>query len=175
MRCPICRALNTRVVDSRLAEEGDQVRRRRQCSRCGARFTTYETAELDLPRIIKQSGRREPFDEEKLRRGFMRALEKRNVPTEQVEAAINRIKLALMASGEREIESRRIGDRVMHELRRLDTVAYIRYASIYLSFEDTQSFRELLDRLEHEPDPEAMNRQLPLLEGGGEQADREKS
>jgi transcriptional repressor NrdR len=166
MRCPFCQHPDTRVIDSRLAGEGDQVRRRRECADCGERFTTYETAELSLPRVIKRSGAREPFNEDKLRRGMLFALEKRTVPTEKVEEAISRIKRHVLALGEREIEASRIGDWVMEELRALDEVAYIRFASVYMSFEDVTAFREVIDRLEREPSPEARESQLGLLEGG---------
>ncbi|MEJ2481479.1 MAG: transcriptional regulator NrdR [Acidihalobacter sp.] len=166
MRCPFCQHPDTRVIDSRLAGEGDQVRRRRECAACGERFTTYETAELSLPRVIKRSGAREPFNEDKLRRGMLFALEKRTVPTEKVEEALSRIKRHVLALGEREVEASRIGDWVMEELRALDEVAYIRFASVYMSFEDVTAFREVIDRLEREPSPEVRKSQLGLLEGG---------
>src|SRR5690606_17158754 len=120
MRCPFCHAQDTRVIDSRLASEGDQVRRRRECTRCNERFTTYESAELMLPRMVKSDGTREPFDERKLRTGMQRALEKRPVATEAVEAAISRIKKRMQASGERELATRQLGEWVMAELRDLD-------------------------------------------------------
>ncbi|MEJ2633451.1 MAG: transcriptional regulator NrdR [Acidihalobacter sp.] len=166
MRCPFCQHPDTRVIDSRLAGEGDQVRRRRECAACGERFTTYETAELSLPRVIKRSGAREPFNEDKLRRGMLFALEKRTVPTEKVEEALSRIKRHVLALGEREVEASRLGDWVMEELLALDEVAYIRFASVYMSFEDVTAFREVIDRLECEPSPEARKSQLGLLEGG---------
>ncbi len=148
MRCPFCGAPDTRVIDSRLANDGDQVRRRRECTDCGERFTTFEGAQLNLPRICKQDGTREPFSEAKLRAGLMRALEKRPVSTEDVETAISNIKIDLMRTGEREVASQTIGQRVMEALRDLDHVAYIRFASVYLSFEDVDAFRELIARLE---------------------------
>ena len=151
MRCPFCGAQDTRVIDSRLSQEGDQVRRRRECTECRERFTTFETAELTLPRIVKTSGDREPFHEEKLRAGILRALEKRPVGSDQIEAAIHRIKKHLRARGEREIPSRLIGESVMAELARLDQVAYIRFASVYRSFQDVNEFREVIEHLEHEP------------------------
>lgn len=151
MHCPFCKYLDTRVIDSRLSADGDQVRRRRECAACGERFTTYETAELNLPRVIKRGGAREPFNEAKLRGGMLHALEKRPVPTEQIEAAINRIKHHVLAQGEREIAAQRIGEWVMDELRALDEVAYVRFASVYMSFEDVAAFREVIDRLEREP------------------------
>jgi len=151
MRCPFCGALDTRVIDSRLSQEGDQVRRRRECTECKERFTTYEAAELNMPRVVMSNGNREPFREEKLRAGMLRALEKRPVGSDRIEAAINRIKKRLLARGEREIPSRFIGENVMEELAELDQVAYIRFASVYRSFQDVNEFREVIDRLEQEP------------------------
>ncbi len=165
MRCPFCGADETKVIDSRLASEGDSVRRRRKCLNCSERFTTFETAELALPRLVKQDGSREPFDEEKLRAGMMRALEKRPVGTDTVEAAIHRIKSQLRATGEREIDSRQVGERVMEALAELDQVAYIRFASVYRSFEDVSAFREVIDRLESEPPAQLKKQQISLLPG----------
>jgi len=142
------------VIDSRLSQEGDQVRRRRECGECRERFTTYEVAELNLPRVIKSNGSREPFREDKLRAGMLRALEKRPVGSDRVEEAINRIKRRLLARGEREVPSRLIGENVMQELSSLDHVAYVRFASVYRSFEDVNEFREVIDRLERQPTPE---------------------
>ena len=150
MHCPFCSASDTRVIDSRLATEGDQVRRRRECPSCGERFTTYEIAELSLPRVVKSDGSREPFIEEKLRAGIQRALEKRPVSTGAVDEAIGRITHKLRLVGEGEVPSRRIGEWVMEELRRLDHVAYIRFASVYLSFEDVAAFRDVIERLERD-------------------------
>jgi len=164
MRCPFCGAPETKVIDSRLANDGDSVRRRRECLTCAERFTTYETAELILPRLVKNDGTREPFSEEKLRAGILRALEKRPVDTEAVEAAINRIKHRLRASGEREVASRQVGEWVMHELRELDEVAYVRFASVYRSFQDVNAFREEIERLQREPSPEVRRSQLRLLD-----------
>lgn len=147
MHCPFCSAPDTRVIDSRLSSDGDNVRRRRECVVCGERFTTYEKAELNLPRVIKQDGSRQPFDEEKLRSGLCKALEKRPVSMEQIEASVSRIKHNLLTTGEREVEARNIGDRVMEELRQLDHVAYIRFASVYLDFEDVDAFREAIEKL----------------------------
>jgi transcriptional repressor NrdR len=163
MRCPFCGAQETKVVDSRLSGEGDQVRRRRRCTVCKERFTTYETAELNLPRVVKRDGTRVPFDGRKMRSGMMRALEKRPVSTEEVEAAVARITRRLVASGEREVPSRRIGDLVMDELRGLDQVAYVRFASVYRKFEDVRAFREEIERLERQPTPEVRRQQLDLL------------
>lgn len=154
MRCPFCGAQETRVIDSRLSQEGDQVRRRRECTECRERFTTFELAELNMPRVVKSNNNREPFREEKLRAGILRALEKRPVGSDQIEAAINRIKKKLLACGEREIPSRLIGESVMAELAHLDHVAYVRFASVYRSFQDINEFRAVIDRLEHEPKPD---------------------
>lgn len=147
MHCPFCGAHDTKVIDSRLVAEGDQVRRRRECLACQERFTTFETAELVLPRIIKGDGRRQPFDEEKLRAGMQRALEKRPVSVEQIEAAIGHIKHRLRATGEREVPAMVVGEMVMNELKQLDEVAYIRFASVYRRFQDLNQFREEIERL----------------------------
>ncbi|HEY4731732.1 MAG TPA: transcriptional regulator NrdR [Gammaproteobacteria bacterium] len=163
MRCPFCNTEDTKVIDSRLANEGDAVRRRRECQKCGERYTTFETAELVFPRIVKSNGTREPFNEDKLRGGVSRALEKRPVPVEDIESAINRIKTRLRSSGEREIKSREIGEWVMAELRELDEVAYVRFASVYQSFQDVNAFREEIERLQNEASPELKKRQLSLL------------
>ena len=141
MYCPFCSAEDTKVIDSRLVAEGGQVRRRRECLSCRERFTTYELAELLMPRVIKSDDTREPFDEDKLRAGLLRALEKRPVGIEQIEGAISHIQHQLRAAGEREITSRMIGERVMTELRELDEVAYVRFASVYRSFQDLSEFR----------------------------------
>ncbi|OGT19521.1 MAG: transcriptional regulator NrdR [Gammaproteobacteria bacterium RBG_16_57_12] len=151
MRCPFCSADETKVIDSRLANEGFMVRRRRECLTCSERFTTFESAELVIPRVVKADGSRQPFDEDKLRSGMLRALEKRPVATEAVEDAINRIMHALQASGEREVQSQIIGELVMKELLKLDQVAYVRFASVYRSFQDVNAFREEIERLESEP------------------------
>ena len=163
MRCPFCGNMDTKVIDSRLAGEGMQVRRRRECIACADRFTTYESAELVMPRIIKSDGTREPFNEEKLLTGVLRALEKRPVDTESVEAGISRIQHRLQACGEREIPSRQLGEWVMDELRNLDQVAYVRFASVYRSFQDVSEFRDEIERLEQGPTPEEKRDQMPLL------------
>lgn len=150
MHCPFCGAADTKVIDSRLVAEGAQVRRRRECLTCVERFTSYETAELLLPRLVKRDGNREPFNEEKLRAGMSRALEKRPVGVEQLEEALSRIIHRLRAMGEREISSRILGEEVMRELKQLDEVAYIRFASVYRHFKDLNEFREEIDRLETE-------------------------
>lgn len=147
MYCPFCQTDDTKVIDSRLIREGNQTRRRRECPRCKERFTTYETAELSLPRVIKRDGRRAPFSEEKLRAGMLRALEKRSVSIEQVESAIARILRKAMTSGEREIPSSQIGIWVMDELHQLDQVAYVRFASVYKCFQDIDEFRREISRL----------------------------
>ena len=163
MRCPFCAATDTRVIDSRLVGEGDQIRRRRECMECSERFTTYESAELNYPRINKTDGRREQFNEVKLRGGILRALEKRPVEMDKVENAISRIKHKLRALGEREVKSRKVGDWVMEELRKIDQVAYVRFASVYRSFEDVRAFLEEIERLENELPPELRKDQLDLL------------
>jgi transcriptional repressor NrdR len=164
MKCPFCGTPDTRVVDSRLASESTQVRRRRECVSCEARFTTYESPMLNMPMVIKRDGSRDTFDEVRLRSGIMRALEKRPVTAEQIEDAINHIKRQLVAVESREISSREIGAMVMHELQRLDQVAYIRFASVYLSFEDIQAFQDAIQRLAAEPTPEMHQRQVPLID-----------
>ena len=151
MHCPFCSAEETKVVDSRLVAEGDQVRRRRECLECHERFTTFETAELLLPKIIKQNGQREPFNEEKLRAGIQRAVEKRPVSTERVETAVAQIKHALQATGERELPARTLGELVMEQLREMDQVAYVRFASVYRRFEDVSEFSEEIERLTRKP------------------------
>lgn len=150
MYCPFCNANDTKVTDSRLMRETNQVRRRRECLICKERFTTYETAELALPSVIKRDDRRDSFSEEKLRAGILRALEKRPVSLEQIESAISHIIHKARASGEREIPSKQIGEWVMHELRNLDQVAYVRFASVYRSFQDIKEFREEISRLENQ-------------------------
>ena len=152
MHCPFCGADDTKVIDSRLVAEGNQVRRRRQCLTCAERYTTYETAELVMPRIKKSDGKRQPFDEGKLRLGMERALEKRPVDSEDVENAINRIMHKLRTTGERELPSRAVGEAVMAELRKLDGVAYVRFASVYRDFQDVQDFSEVVRDLKTEPD-----------------------
>lgn len=162
MQCPFCDDRATRVVDSRLAAEGSQVRRRRECPACGGRFTTFESAEMFMPRIVKNDGTPEPFDEDKLRQGIDRALYKRPVPPEAVDTAISRIHKRMRADPEREIASRQLGEWVMAELRELDQVAFVRFASVYRQFEDVQAFREEIERLEATPDRDSG--QLPLID-----------
>ena len=147
MRCPFCSAQDTRVVDTRLADEGDQVKRRRECVACKERFTTFEIIELTLPRIIKRNGAREAFDEGKLRSGMQRALEKRPVHVDAIESAISRIKKNLVSKGEREIQAYELGELVMKELNTLDHVAFVRFASVYRSFQDVSEFTDMIAAL----------------------------
>ncbi len=163
MHCPFCSHPETKVIDSRLAGEGSQVRRRRECLGCGERFTTFEGAELVMPRVVKRDENREPFDDHKLRSGMIRALEKRPVDSEAVEAALARVVHRLQTLGEREVHSRLIGDLVMEELRALDEVAYVRYASVYRSFQDVESFQEEIRRLRELADQDRRRDQLSLL------------
>ncbi|MBB3047342.1 transcriptional repressor NrdR [Litorivivens lipolytica] len=153
MRCPFCTFDDTKVIDSRLVAEGGQVRRRRECLSCSERFTTYESAELLMPKVIKSNDRREPFDEDKLRAGLLRALEKRAVSVEKIEAMITDIKRVLQSKGEREIPSLLIGELVMDHLQQVDHVAYVRFASVYRSFQDLDEFRAEIDRLSASPAP----------------------
>jgi transcriptional repressor NrdR len=151
MKCPFCGSADTQVIDSRVSEPGNSIRRRRRCLACQKRFTTYETVELRLPQVVKTDGNRSDFDTAKLRVGFARALHKRPVPTEYVDAAIDRIVAQVLALGEREIPSRRLGEMVMDELYKLDKVAYIRFASVYRSFQDVSDFRDALREVEAPP------------------------
>ncbi len=147
MHCPFCSADDTKVIDSRLVADGNSIRRRRECTTCGERFTTFEMAELVMPYVIKRDGTREPFNEDKLRRGLLRALEKRPVSAEQVESAISHIKHQLRTTGEREVPAKQVGEEVMTELKRLDAVAYVRFASVYRDFQDLSEFQEEIRRL----------------------------
>jgi transcriptional repressor NrdR len=147
MRCPFCNADDTQVIDSRVNDEGDSIRRRRRCGSCDKRFTTYETADLRLPQVIKGNGNREDFSDRKLREGFFLALHKRPVSAELIDEALHHIQSKLLVLGEREVASRQIGELVMAELRKLDKVAYIRFASVYRSFQDADDFRDVLKDL----------------------------
>jgi transcriptional repressor NrdR len=147
MKCPFCGSPDTQVIDSRVSEPGDSIRRRRRCTSCQKRFTTYETVELRLPQIVKTHGTRSDFDVGKLRNGFLRALHKRPVPTEFVDQAVDRIVGQVLALGEREVASRQVGEMVMQELYKLDKVAYIRFASVYRSFQDAEDFRDAVRKL----------------------------
>ena len=155
MHCPFCSAVDTKVIDSRLVADGNNVRRRRECITCAERFTTYEAAELVMPRIIKAGGIREPFNEDKMTAGLMKALEKRPVSIERVEEAVTKIKASLRSTGEREIDSRTLGELVMSQLRDLDEVAFVRFASVYRSFKDLDEFRQEIDRLSNEEKSES--------------------
>jgi len=148
MKCPFCGHPETQVVDSRVPEDGASVRRRRRCLACDKRFTTYETVELRMPQIVKESGMRQEFNEDKIRTGFARALHKRPVPAEHVDEAIERIKQKLLSLGEREVPARRVGEMVMRELYKLDKVAYIRFASVYRSFQDVDDFRDAIEEVQ---------------------------
>ena len=147
MKCPGCRDLNNRVIDSRLGKDGDLIRRRRECVKCGRRFTTYERVEESLPSIVKKDGRREPFDRQKVVAGLMKACEKRPVSVESIDATVNRIERAIQERGEKEVASSVIGEAIMRELHDLDTVAYVRFASVYRSFQDIDEFMEELEDL----------------------------
>ncbi|MGH8711154.1 MAG: transcriptional regulator NrdR [Burkholderiales bacterium] len=148
MKCPFCSAQDTQVVDSRVNEDGTSVRRRRRCFSCLKRFTTYETVELRMPQIIKQNGNRTEFDRNRLHTGFMRALHKRPVAAERVDEAIDRIMQKLLSMGVREVPSRHIGEMVMKELYKMDKVAYIRFASVYRSFQDVEDFRDAIKEVQ---------------------------
>ena len=155
MRCPFCGFQETKVIDSRLVGEGDQVRRRRACLGCEERYTTFETAELSMPRIVKRDDTRESYDEQKLRAGFLKALQKRPVAADQVESAIARLTHRIRASGERELSSFQLGEWVMAELRVLDDVAYVRFASVYRQFQDINAFQEEIEMLKNQPEQHA--------------------
>jgi transcriptional repressor NrdR len=149
MHCPFCGHEETKVTDSRLAGGGAQVRRRRECLSCGERFTTFETAELVMPLVVKSDHNRVPFDEAKMRSGMERALEKRPVSREALDEAVSRICHKLRSMGEREVPSRTVGELVMEELHFLDEVAYVRFASVYRSFQDVEAFRHEIERMRH--------------------------
>lgn len=148
MKCPFCGSLDTQVVETRLSEDGASIRRRRRCAKCDKRFTTYETADIRLPQVVKANGIREEFSEAKLREGFRRALHKRAVSAELVDEAVAKILQKLLTLGEREIPSRKLGEMVMHALKKLDKVAYIRFASVYRSFQDVDDFRDVIRDLD---------------------------
>ena len=147
MRCPFCRDLENRVVDSRLGKDGDAIRRRRHCERCGRRFTTYERIEEVLPLVIKKDGRREPYDRAKLMSGLKKACEKRPVPIEALEKTLDQIERSLQELGEKEVPSTKIGDAVLAKLKETDEVAYVRFASVYLSFKDAGELMNEVQRL----------------------------
>jgi transcriptional repressor NrdR len=163
--CPFCSHVETKVTDSRLAAEGQQIRRRRECLACGERFTTFESAELVMPQVVKSDQTREPFSETKLRAGMQRALEKRPVGNDAIDAAIVHIGHKLRTLGEREVPSRLVGELVMEELRHLDEVAYVRFASVYRSFQDVEAFHDEIARLKRKPGKALREEQLSFLEG----------
>jgi transcriptional repressor NrdR len=163
MHCPFCSHEETKVIDSRLAGEGRQIRRRRQCLDCNERFTTFETAELVMPRLIKSDNSRQPFDESKIRNSMVRSLEKRPVSADDFEQAIGRLIHKLRTMGEREVPSRLIGEMVMEELRELDEVAYVRFASVYRSFQDITEFQDEIKRLQEISEASASREQMSLL------------
>jgi transcriptional repressor NrdR len=162
MHCPFCHHDDTRVIDSRLTDDGLTVRRRRECPQCGERFNTFEHADLKLPALIKSDGRREAFEERKLRAGVELALHKRPYGTDTVDMILDHVIKKLRTSPEREVPSRRLGEWVMQELKRVDQVAYVRFASVYRRFEDVQAFREEIERLERDL-PQLADLQLSLL------------
>jgi transcriptional repressor NrdR len=163
MHCPFCGHDETKVIDSRLAGEGRQIRRRRQCLACNERFTTFEAAELVMPRVVKNDSSRQPFDEEKLRSSMVRALEKRPVPSDELEEAIGHLVHKLRTMGEREVPSRLIGELVMEELRALDEVGYVRFASVYRRFQDITEFEDEIKRLQRISETAASREQMSLL------------
>ena len=163
MHCPFCSHEETKVIDSRLAADGRQIRRRRQCLDCNERFTTFESAELVMPRLIKNDNSRQPFDESKLRSSMTRALEKRPVPSDELEEAVERLIHRLRTMGEREVPSRLVGDLVMEELRALDEIAYVRFASVYRRFQDVTEFEEEIKRLQRISETTASREQMSLL------------
>ena len=163
MHCPFCAHEETKVIDSRLAGEGRQIRRRRQCLACNERFTTFESAELVMPRLVKNDSSRQPFDENKLRSSMTRALEKRPVPSDQLEEAVGHVVHKLRTMGEREVSSRLVGELVMEELRALDEVAYVRFASVYRRFQDITEFEEEIRRLQRISETAASREQMSLL------------
>ncbi|RXZ45353.1 transcriptional regulator NrdR [Crenobacter cavernae] len=152
MKCPFCGGNDTQVVDSRVSDDGASIRRRRRCADCDKRFTTYETADVRMPQVVKTSGQRSEFDEGKLRTSFLRALHKRPVPTTLVDEAIDRVNHRLLQLGEREVSSRQIGEMVMAELARLDKVAYVRFASVYRSFQDIAEFTDAIEEIQKKAD-----------------------
>ncbi len=151
MKCPFCGHDETAVVDTRLSDEGDIVRRRRKCNVCDKRFTTYERAEIRLPQVVKKNGSRTEFSREKLRASLELALRKRPVSTDLIDAAVTTIEEKLLSSGEREISSQQVGELVMRELKKLDKVAYIRFASVYRNFEDVDAFSKAIREVSPSP------------------------
>ena len=174
MYCPFCGHVETKVTDSRLAAEGQQIRRRRECLACGERFTTFETAELVMPQVVKSDRTREPFSEAKLRSGMQKALEKRPVGNDAIDAAVAHISHKLRSLGEREVPARLIGELVMEELRHLDEVAYVRFASVYRSFQDVEAFHDEIARLKRRPRRGEPAGQLSFLEAAAAEAKASK-
>lgn len=164
MQCPFCKAPDTRVIDSRLAEDGEQVRRRRECEKCGQRYTTFEKAQLLMPNILKRNKDTVPFKEEKLRHGIVSACFKRPVTAEQIDHAVDQVMRKLRHTGEREVPSRQVGEWVMEELHQLDHVAYVRFASIYRNFEDVNAFVDEVGKLQTLPSAEQRKSQLSLIQ-----------
>jgi transcriptional repressor NrdR len=149
MKCPFCGHVDTQVIDSRVNEDGSSIRRRRRCLKCEKRFTTFENADVRMPQVVKTGGHRAEFEQEKVRTSFLRALHKRPVSTTLVDEAIDRICHRLLQLGEREVSSRQVGEMVMTELARLDKVAYVRFASVYRSFEDVAEFNEAIEEIQN--------------------------
>lgn len=147
MKCPVCHYSETKVVDSRVTKDGTAIRRRRECLKCGYRFTTYERAEMQLPMVIKRDGRREPFSREKVIEGIRKACQKRPISMDQIESFVDELERELVATGEREVPSTMIGERVMEKLHEWDDVAYVRFASVYRQFQDVNEFIEQIQRL----------------------------
>ena len=152
MHCPVCGAIDTKVADTRLADDGFKIRRRRHCQKCKYRFTTFETIESNFPRVIKSDNSRQDFDINKIRKGIDRALEKLPVSTEKVDGALSNINQRLISLGEKEVSSRQLGEWVLTELRKLNDVAYVRFASVYQSFNNISDFIDMIDKLEKPPE-----------------------
>ena len=164
MYCPFCGHQETKVVDSRLAGDGYQIRRRRECIACGERFTTFESAELVLPKLIKRDESREPFNESKLRAGILVATEKRPISSESIEELISRIIRKVQKLGEREIQSRNLGEIVMLELREIDEIAFVRYASVYRRFQDIEEFEKEIESLRDTPSAADSRSQISIFQ-----------
>jgi transcriptional repressor NrdR len=173
VKCPFCKYADTQVIDSRVSDDGESIRRRRRCTGCSKRFTTYETIELRMPQVVKQDGTRSEFDLEKLRTGFMRALHKRPVPTQLVDDAIATITQDVLALGDREIPSRRLGEMVMRELKRLDQVAYIRFASVYRSFQGVDDFQDAIKEVQRPTPPRPASKPITAKDAKDAKEDQE--
>ncbi|KAA8732140.1 transcriptional repressor NrdR [Acinetobacter qingfengensis] len=157
MHCPFCNTPDSKVIDSRLAAQGAQIRRRRECGKCGERFTTFESYEVVMPRVIKSNGKNEPFDEQKLRRSLMHALQKRPVTQEQIETTLSDIQQTIRRLGERDMKSLTIGEIVMQALYQLDHVAYVRFASVYQDFQNVDAFREQIEKMQQRGEADKLN------------------